>query len=299
MKEAVREDSTKNLGFDCKLIDSAALATANYPQEWLAEHVLITGLPAVIGGPQKSLKTSVGIELAISLATGKPFLGQFDVPVQKRVAVFSGESGPATIKETAKRICAAKGLRLKNCNVWWEFSLPALGNRAHLQALYSGLRQREIQVVILDPLYLCLLKGSKASAANLYEVGPILCDAARACLDAGATPILIHHVTKGANKKEFLSLEDLAFAGIGEFARQWILLNRREPYAMDGNHRLSMAIGSSAGHSSYRHLDVSEGTVGDDLTGRRWEVRCFDRPQSAKKPVRAKERDYAGLERMS
>lgn len=262
-------------GYKCELIDSATFSASECRHMWLVENVLVSDQPAVIGGPLKSLKTSVGLDLAISLGSGRPFLDTFNVPSPRTVAVFSGESGRATIKETASRICASKGVRLKDCHVFWEFNLPSLGNQNHLQGLNRALRDHEVDVVIFDPLYLCLLAGSKAAASNLYEVGPILRQAASACLKAGATPVLIHHSTKGSkNKDPFLGLEDLAYAGIGEFARQWILLSRPKPYRMDGEHHLAMSVGSSVGHSSCWQLDISEGTTRSDFKGRRWQVSC-------------------------
>ena len=56
------------------------------------------GNPPWSRGPQKSLKTSVAWDLAISLITGKPFLGRFEVNRFASVAFFSGEGGLGSSK---------------------------------------------------------------------------------------------------------------------------------------------------------------------------------------------------------
>lgn len=82
------------------LTSMAELCDESTEPEWLVEHVLAAKQPMVIGGPPKALKTSLALDLAVSLATGTKFLGTFDVPVACGVAVFSGESGRTTINET-------------------------------------------------------------------------------------------------------------------------------------------------------------------------------------------------------
>ncbi|HEX4588441.1 MAG TPA: AAA family ATPase, partial [Gemmataceae bacterium] len=268
-------------GYQFDPVSSADFAAAIYDLRWLVDLVLVVGMPAVIGGPKKSLKTSLLIDLAVSLGTGTPFLGKYRVPERVPVAVVSGESGQATIKETALRVCVAKGIRLQDTSIYWDFTLPQLASPADLAALTEGLKARGIQVVIIDPLYLCLFSGAGAtglSATNLYQVGPLLRAVCDACLSAGATPILVHHTRKSSGggrdgKWAPLDLDDLAFSGIAEFARQWIILSRREAYDPNtGVHELWLSVGGSAGQGGLWALDVDEGVMAADFRGRRWKV---------------------------
>lgn len=275
---STKKPKLKQTDFTSEFLDSATFDQSKFPRSWLVEQILLRGRPAVIGGPKKCLKTSLAVDMAISLGSGTPFLDTFRVPNTVRVAVMSGESGLAAIQDTARRICDKKKVRLKDCNVLWSSHLPRLTSKPDRLGLKSYLRQNKVEVVVIDPLYLCLFSGSKGqSASNLFEVGPILRLAGQACLSAGATPILIHHATKGKDKMvrrpEPLNLDDLAFAGIAEYMRQWLLLNRREPYrTKTGESRVLMAVGGSDGHSGCWEVDVNEGVLNKFLKGRKWEV---------------------------
>ncbi len=93
--------------------------------------------------------------------------------------------------------------------------------------------------------------------------------------ETGCTIILCHHAKKGTGANQFdpPELESMAWAGFQEWARQWILLGRRAPYAPDsgGYHELWLVTGGTAGHPGLWALDVTEGTR-EDPRGRRWDV---------------------------
>jgi hypothetical protein len=264
-------------GYEPKVIDSETFFTNEYKLRWLVQGVLVALQPGVVGGPRKNLKTSILIDLAVSLGTATKFLGKFKVAQKCRVLVLSGESGEAVMQETARRVCAARGIDPKTMTVYWGFDLPQMAKDLHVWKLAKVIKELGIEVVIIDPLYLALLAGVEAKdieAGNLYHIGPLLRNFAGACLAVGCTPLLCHHTRKNlAKPHEPVELEDLAFAGIGEFTRQWALVNRRKKYEPEtGSHKLWLNVGGSAGQGGLWYLDVEEGELAEDFSGRRWEV---------------------------
>jgi len=269
-------------GFTGDFISLGELLAKRIERQWLVNRVLVEGEVAIVGGPKKTLKTTILIDLAIALAAGGKFLGHFDVPKSRRVVLISGESGEATIQEIGRRVCLMRsrlGLSVPTDKLQLGFHLPRLSCDADLHELRQALRRHHADLVILDPLYLALLVDNPdVNPANIYAMGPLLRAAARACLDVGATPIFAHHTTKASGHsngraREALDLEHLSFSGVAEVARQWIVLSRRESFQPDvGASKLWMNVGGSAGHSGLYAIDVEEGVLGAAFGERFWKV---------------------------
>lgn len=274
-------------------ITSAELEVKKWPLKWLVNGIFVKNQPGVIGGVQKSLKTSIAMDLSISLGSQEPFLGEFQVPKKLRVATFSGETVRGSFRQNAQRICEGRGLSLSDCDVMWSFKLPRLSVPSDLTKLQNFLRDEGVQVVIVDPLYLCLgVSGN--GVANLFETGPLLRDFSSSCLGAGATPILVHHTTKTSDQRRqtarqkstdkggkptsvAASLGDLAYSGLGEFARQWLLISRNTEFdPSSGRSDLTLTVGGSAGQAGQWDVIVNEGTMNTKFAGRKWQVSFRD-----------------------
>ena len=147
----------------------AELDAIEYRIEYLIESTLVAGQPCVIAGGKKSLKTSLIIDMGISLATGGSFLGKLKVNRPCRVGIMSGESGMAIIQETARRIASTAGYRLRDIDgLVFSEHLPQFENPKHAEALRRFLVDNELEVLFVDPAYMCM---SGADAGNLFIQG--------------------------------------------------------------------------------------------------------------------------------
>jgi AAA domain len=264
-------------------ITSRELADGDFRIDWLVDYLLAAGQPGVIGAFAKSMKTTIAIALALALGTGTAFLGKFNVRRKVRVAVLSGESGKWVIQETARRIAKSMGINLADADVLWGFDLPQLANLMDLAELERGLKAAGVDVVIIDPLYLCLLSGDIGADAskNVYEMGPHLLAISRRCLEIGVTPVFIHHSNRSIKVGEPMELQHLSGAGVAEFVRQWILLNRDTAYVGDGIHKIWMTVGGSAGQGGLYLLRIDEGTAQSE-GGRHWDVEVLSATEAKK-----------------
>ncbi len=181
-------------------VTSAELASGKYEVQFAIEGALVLGQPLTIGGPMKSLKTSILIDAAVSLASGGYFLGRLKVNQPRRVLVMSGESGLATIQETARRISDSAGVRLADLgNLIWSPDIPRFSNPTHLAALEKFLTGDAIEILFCDPAYLAM---PSADAGNLMAQGELLRNVADVCRQCGVTLDTVppHETKHGARR---------------------------------------------------------------------------------------------------
>lgn len=277
--ETQAEDSGSAARFP--LITAAELAASSYDIEYLIPGVIVKGQPHAWGGPAKCLKTSTALDCAISLATGGHFLGYFPAKQVNQVVFLSGESGMATIKETAARICDAAGVRLEQLDrLTFCQELPQLHSDDDIRDLRRILERVGADVVFIDPLYL-MMAGVADKAGVMFATGPLFRRLAKMAEQIGVTLVLLHHSNRQAGKEfEPLELHDLAWSGIVEFARAWVLVSNRERYDdATGLHRLWLVAGGSAGHSGTFALTVEQGTR-QDIGGRVWRTQVLKRSEA-------------------
>lgn len=282
-------------------LTSRELDEGQYTQEYFISNILARGEPCILAGPKKCLKTNVLIDLTLSLASGDRFLNAFDVTRPIRAALVSGESGQATIQETARRVARSKSRKnlAQYENAFWSFDLPKLGQPDTVNNIVTYIRQHKLELLILDPAYLCMPLGD--SAGNMFIVGAMLADLTQIMAQTGCTIILCHHTRKTATESFApAELDSIAWAGFSEWMRQWILLSRRAPYDPDnhGHHELWLSTGGSAGHSGNWAVDIREGRRSDPI-GRRWQVTVDTSPQLKERQTRERLERKTALNRQT
>jgi hypothetical protein len=168
-----------------------ATVDAAGPPAWLVAGLWPADAYGVLAAESKAGKTWAILDLAISVATGQPWLGHFACP-QRPALVFLGEGGERATVRRLRAVCAHKGLdpaaltgRLRLC-----FRVPKLLAGEDLAAVEHELAAAPAGLVIIDPLYLA---AAGAQAASLFAMGAALEPIQAVCQHASAALVVVHH----------------------------------------------------------------------------------------------------------
>jgi hypothetical protein len=176
---------------------AARVAAAGEPR-WLIQGLWPADAYGVLAAQEKAGKTWAALDLAVSVACGRPWLDHFPCPTPGPVLLFLGEGGERATVRRIEAIAAAKGVdpdqladRLRLC-----FRVPRLaaaGAGAELAAIEAELAAHPAALVVLDPLYLA---AAGASGSNLYDMGAVLQAIQGVCQQAGCALLVVTHWNK-------------------------------------------------------------------------------------------------------
>src|SRR5262249_52279062 len=136
-------------------MDLADLLDEETEVDWLIENILQRDQPFLIGGKDKCLKTGLVVDMAVSLATGTPFLGKFACKPTS-VAFISAESGKNNLRRRFRAVLTSKGLTVSEDLVKVSFARPQLSSPEDLAKIGEVIDRYRSKVVIIDPMYLTL-----------------------------------------------------------------------------------------------------------------------------------------------
>lgn len=231
---------------------------ATMQPDWLVNGVFTTDEPVLVGARSKCCKTLQLCDLAVSLASGTSFLGQFTVPKRRRVAFISGEANARRMALHLQRACKARGFDLPDLEEWLiteTVDFPQLPSVSDREAVARIVRDLEIEVVITDPLY----RGvAGVDSSRLAEMGAAIKGFQAACQPA--TMIVSHHVVKSSAREigRLPTLEDMTGAGIAESFGQWWLVGRIQEYQWDHKHDLCVQYGGREGQCGGKRIVFNE-----------------------------------------
>lgn len=174
---------------------------------WMIEGIWSERAHGLIAGMPKSYKSVLATDMAVSVASGTPFLNRFAIPQRGRVVMIQKENDEGEVQDRFQRIANSRGLwesaQLNGAGFTYnppkELPIKVINNPSidllneeDMQAVADLVQEYRPVLLILDPLYLL----TSADENSAHAMNPIL----RSLLDIkqtyGCGTLLIHHYTK-------------------------------------------------------------------------------------------------------
>ncbi|NIA15724.1 MAG: AAA family ATPase [Nitrospiraceae bacterium] len=165
--------------------------------QWLVQDLWGACAVGVIGGAPKTCKSMLGLDLAVSVASGTACLGRFEVHTPGPVLVYLAEDALPRVRDRIAQLCRHRGLSLQSLNLH-VVTAPTL--RLDLerdqQALDHTLAALHPKLLILDPL-VRLHRLDENSAADISGLLGFLRHINRTHQLA---LVLVHHMAKRSRR---------------------------------------------------------------------------------------------------
>lgn len=191
-------------GAELAVVRASELAARSEKQPaWLIEELFSAGAVGLIGGPAKTCKSWLSLEMAVAVASGRPCLERFEVPVPGPVLLYAAEDAPVDLRDRLAGLAQARHTDFASLDVGviMEPSLR-LDRREHLHRLAQTLSRRRPRLLILDP-YVRLQRVDENNSTEVSAILGALRDLSRAFEVAIA---LVHHTRKTPAEQSGLTL---------------------------------------------------------------------------------------------
>lgn len=160
---------------------------------WLVRSLWASSAVGVLGGPPKCGKTWLGLDLAISVASGTPCLDTFPVDNPGRTMLYLAEDSLHTARQRIEGICLHRGLDIQSLDLFL-ITEPALriDREGDLHKLSAALTQLNPRLLVLDPFVRLHRRDENSSA----EVSALLGDLRLLQRTHNLAIVLVHHARK-------------------------------------------------------------------------------------------------------
>ena len=171
----------------------AELASDEIAERWLVEQLWCANSVGVIGGAPKCAKTWLGLDMALSVATGTPCLGKYTVPEPGPVLVYLAEDALPAVRERIEGMAQHRGLDLDQVEIH-VITTPVLrlDQDRDRTRLWETIRRLRPRLLVLDPLV--RLHGIDENHAG--DVAELLGYFRSLQRQLGLSVLLVHHTRK-------------------------------------------------------------------------------------------------------
>lgn len=171
-------------------------------EEWLIEGLWEYDSVGLIVAPPKSYKSTLITNMAVAVASGKPFDGR--KVIQGGVLILQGENSLVAEKSRMMNIAGTTDLPI--------YYVQSSINLDNIEVLKRTIIENNIKMLVIDPLYLLFGSGNM----NLQvDVTPKLRTLTELRKETGCSIILVHHTRKTDGSTD-LSTSDINGSGFFE-----------------------------------------------------------------------------------
>jgi hypothetical protein len=164
-------------------------------ERWLVEQLWCANSVGVIGGAPKCAKTWLGLDMALSVATGTPCLGKYAVPEPGPVLVYLAEDALRVVGERIEGMARHRGLDIDQVAIYAiTASALRLDHDRDRTRLWETARWLRPKLLVLDPLV--RLHGIDENHAG--AVAELLAYFRSLQRELGLSVLLVHHTRKNA-----------------------------------------------------------------------------------------------------
>ena len=162
-------------------------------QTWLIESVWTQSAVGIIGGAPKCCKSWLGLDMAVSVASGTPCLGRFAVTGPGPALVFMAEDAVHAVRSRIESLCIHRNLTIDVLDLYVitasSIRLDLSGDQKKLRTTLSIIKPR---LLILDPL-IRLHRLDENSSSEISKLLGFIRELQRAYDTA---IVLVHHASK-------------------------------------------------------------------------------------------------------
>jgi hypothetical protein len=189
----------------------------------------------MLAAQPKTGKSWTAMDLAISVASGKPFLNKFAVSEAQRVLVFFAEDTQAIQEERIQLIKRAKGIEddIPNLGIVVSEQALRLDTAEGVAALRAAVEQFRPSLLILDPF----IRMHQISESDSTAVAGVLSPLRKLKDEFGCGVLMVHHATKGSKNLR----GSTEFAAWGE-TNLFMYKDKAENVFIDIQHRAAESI---------------------------------------------------------
>lgn len=172
---------------------AAQIPVAVDDRRWLVHDLWSRSAVGIVGGAPKCCKSWFSLDLAVSVASGTPCLGQFEVEETGSTLVFLAEDALPDVRSRLSAIAASRNLDFEHLavDVITE-PIVRLDIAVHRERLVRTLEQRRPRLLLLDPL----VRLHRLDENSAQEISGLLGFLREIQRGFDCAVVLVHHASK-------------------------------------------------------------------------------------------------------